>query len=100
MKIKIQTYHGTETINIDLGDRVRIHPETRGTFLPVLRDEECHVTSLANRGTKRQPEWWAHLQACDERPSGGNGSPMFRADRWVEVSNLQVLARATKAGEA
>jgi hypothetical protein len=95
VKIKITTYHGTETITLDLGDTVRIHPDTRGTFLPVLRDETCIVTNLVNRGTKRQPEWWAHIQAVDERRTGGNGTPMFRADRWVDVANLELVSRTS-----
>lgn len=88
VKTKIMTYHGPQTITLDVGSRVRIHPDTRGTFLPVLRDEECLVTNLQNRGTKRQPEWWAHVQGLDERPIDG---VLSRADRWIEVSNLEVL---------
>lgn len=100
MKCKIMTYNGPQTLTINLGDRVRIHPETRGTFLPVLRDEECLVTSFQNRGTKRQPEWYAHVQAIEERPSYANGvTTMFRADRWIDVANLEVLG-AYKAGAA
>lgn len=71
-----------------VGSRVRIRPETRGTFLPVLRDEECLVTNLENRGTKRQPDWWAHVQALDERTIDG---VLSRADRWIGVGDLEVL---------
>lgn len=89
------TYNGPIAVEINLGDIVRIHPDTRGTFLPVLRDEECHVTNLVNRGTRKRPQWDAHLQAVDERV--GSDGKAFRADRWVGVADLEIVQRAPRA---
>lgn len=84
MRVQVQTWNGFVTITINVGDKVRISPDTRGTFLPVLRDEECEVVALQNRGTKRVREIWAHVRAIEPRQG-------IRAERWIDVANLEVI---------
>lgn len=85
MRVQVMTAYGYVTLAINVGNRVHVHPDSRGTFLPVLRDEECEVISLANRGTARKREIWALVRAVEPRQN-------TRAERWIDVANLEVIS--------
>ena len=71
--------------------RVQIDENTRGAFLPLLRDEPLTVVVVENRGSRKKPEWWALCKS--DRLVGDKATLAYQPSRFVECECLRALVK-------
>lgn len=97
MRTTVLTYNGPVSVTVNEGDTVRVHPDTRGTFLPVLRDEMCKAILIENRGTRKKPDVWVLCRAVEDRFNPQSQRREYH-ERWIGIADLEVHRPTRTAG--